>query len=226
LAPEKALLLYRAGLAAAGAPLAAAIAAAALLAGAPAAALAALVPAAASALAPPSRGRLLSASYGALRLVCGRRSRKDATAEEMVVAVNALAIERRPPRPCGVPRVLLLLPHCLQVHTCPHRIVHDRSLCRNCGGCDAGPLLALDRPGLAVSIATGGTSARRALEEHRPDVVVAVACPRDLCSGILDAAPVPVLGILNERPCGDCLDTRVDVAEVGRALDRIAGWSR
>ena len=44
---------------------------------------------------------------------------------------------------------------------------------------------------------------------------MAVACERDLTSGIQDSYPIPVIGVLNERPFGPCRNTRVDLAAVG-----------
>jgi Uncharacterized conserved protein len=63
-------------------------------------------------------------------------------------------------------------------------------------------------------VATGGTIARRIVVQHRPSLIIAVACERDLASGIQDTHPLPVYGILNSRPFGPCLDTDV-------ALDRV-----
>jgi hypothetical protein len=47
---------------------------------------------------------------------------------------------------------------------------------------------------------------------------VAVACELDLTTGIQDAYPLPVIGILNERPNGPCFNTRVDIERVDRAI--------
>jgi hypothetical protein len=77
------------------------------------------------------------------------------------------------------------------------------------------------RLGIKVAVATGGTLARRHLKEQKPLAVVAVACPRDLGQGMLDAYPVPVIGVENSRPFGDCLDTRVDTSAVEKAIARI-----
>jgi hypothetical protein len=45
-----------------------------------------------------------------------------------------------------------------------------------------------------------------------------VACERDLSSGIQDTYPLPVYGVLNERPHGPCLDTMVQLDHVEKAL--------
>lgn len=166
---------------------------------------------------------LLGVSYHALRLVMPRGAGKSLSAECMVVEMNNRSLEKSLRGFGRDAVVLLLLPHCLQFHECVNRIVFDQTRCTRCGRCDIAGLLGLaDRFGMRISIATGGSAARKAVEEIRPDLVIAVACPRDLCSGILDSAEVPVYGVLNSRPNGDCFDTRVDVMLVGSILDKIS----
>jgi uncharacterized protein len=167
---------------------------------------------------------MLRLSYGALKLLPGSMLPADLGAERMVVSINNAALESSAPLAPRPASVLLLLPHCLQDHSCQVRIVHDTSGCRRCGACDVGSLLEMaTRRGLAVAVATGGNLARKALRRWKPDLVLAVACPRDLCTGLLDAWPVPVWGQLNSLPNGECYDTRVDPAEIERALDLLTG---
>ena len=71
-------------------------------------------------------------------------------------------------------------------------------------------------PALAMrSRSTDGSFlARRAIRERRPRAVVAVACERDMVSGIHDvAAKIPVLGLTMRLPSGPCKDAAVDVAK-------------
>jgi len=118
-------------------------------------------------------------------------------------------------------RLLILLPHCLQVDRCEVRITGDVHNCKGCGRCPiAGLLETADRYGVKISVATGGTLARKIIVEQRPQLILAVACERDLTSGIQDAHPLPVYGILNQRPEGPCFNTQVDLAEVQHALQR------
>ena len=72
-------------------------------------------------------------------------------------------------------------------------------------------------------VATGGTIARRIVVQTRPRMIIAVACERDLTSGIQDSYPLPVFGILNQRPCGPCLDTLVSLAAVEGAVRLFLG---
>ncbi|MDE5879158.1 MAG: DUF116 domain-containing protein [Desulfovibrio sp.] len=117
--------------------------------------------------------------------------------------------------------LLLLLPHCVQNSRCRHRISPETDNCQRCGACQIGPLLDLrDRYGFRLALATGGTIARRIVVECRPACIIAVACERDLVSGIQDSYPLPVFGVLNERPHGPCRDTLVPLAAVEDALAR------
>lgn len=119
-------------------------------------------------------------------------------------------------------RVLILLPHCLQVDSCDIRITGDIHNCRGCGRCPIAGLVEIgDRYGVHLSVATGGTIARRIIVEQRPQVILAVACERDLTSGIHDAHPFPVFGVLNDRPFGPCFNTLVDLGAVARALETL-----
>jgi len=67
--------------------------------------------------------------------------------------------------------------------------------------------------------ATGGTEARRAIAQMRPQGIVAVACERDLLSGVRDLkGRVPVLAFANDRPEGPCKNTCVDAARIENAI--------
>ena len=80
-------------------------------------------------------------------------------------------------------------------------------------------LIALSEAyGVHIAIATGGTIARRIVVQKRPKLIVAVACERDLTSGIQDTYPIPVYGVLNDRPNGPCLDTQVALPHLEAAL--------
>jgi len=118
-------------------------------------------------------------------------------------------------------KVLLLMPHCLQNSRCDHRLTYDIDNCVRCGKCPIKELLELrDKYGVHLAIATGGTVARRIVVKTRPRLILAVACERDLASGIQDTFPLPVYGVLNLRPHGPCLDTLVPFPEIEQALRR------
>ena len=116
-------------------------------------------------------------------------------------------------------KLLLLMPHCLQYHECKFRITGNIVHCQRCGQCDISGLTELsEKYGVGLAVATGGTLARRIVVERRPKLIIAVACERDLSSGIQDSYPLPVFGITNHRPHGPCYDTEVDLERVEEAL--------
>ncbi|MGB2769378.1 MAG: DUF116 domain-containing protein [Candidatus Zixiibacteriota bacterium] len=124
-------------------------------------------------------------------------------------------------------RLVILLPHCLQNFDCPHKIIANHDNCRRCGECLIGNIIELkEKHEIDISIATGGTLARKVLVDKNPTVIVAVACERDLCSGIQDAYPIPVYGILNERPQGPCINTRVDMAKLDLAVRQVLNGAK
>lgn len=116
-------------------------------------------------------------------------------------------------------KLLLLLPHCVQASACSLRLHFHPGNCRHCGNCQVGRLLDLkEKYGFKMAIATGGTIARKIVVECRPKMIIAVACERDLTSGIQDSYPLPVFGILNSRPKGPCHDTLVPICHLENAI--------
>ncbi|SHJ61251.1 hypothetical protein SAMN02745227_00217 [Anaerobranca californiensis DSM 14826] len=115
--------------------------------------------------------------------------------------------------------ILILLPHCIQNSPCSHKITVDVSNCKKCGNCQVGDIIDLTQKyNVKLAIATGGTIARKIIKETKPKSIVAVACERDLSSGILDTDPLPVIGILNLRPFGPCYNTGVDLKKLEEGL--------
>jgi hypothetical protein len=116
-------------------------------------------------------------------------------------------------------RLLVLLPHCIQDFDCQIKITGNIKNCKGCGKCEIKDLIELaDRYRVKIAVATGGTLARRIIVENRPEAIVAVACELDLTTGIQDSYPIPVIGILNDRPFGPCINTKVDIRKVQEAL--------
>jgi hypothetical protein len=121
-----------------------------------------------------------------------------------------------------IARVLILLPHCIQLNSCSFKITSDINNCRKCGKCVVMNFIELAaRYKFDVFVSTGGTMARKVVYERRPHLIMAVACERDLLSGIKDTLKMPVIGILNERPNGPCYNTTVDPKAVEDMLGRV-----
>ncbi|HHX76870.1 MAG TPA: DUF116 domain-containing protein [Firmicutes bacterium] len=129
--------------------------------------------------------------------------------------VEAKKIKVRPQK------LLLLLPHCLQNDQCSFKITGTVANCHHCGRCNIGSLVDLAREyKVNIRVVTGGTLARKAVLDAKPEAVIAVACERDLSSGIIDASPLPVFGILNDRPFGPCTNTRVNLEKVEQTINK------
>jgi len=151
---------------------------------------------------------------------------KDRVKRSFIAVNNALVAAGRDTLRKG--RLLLLLPHCLQATDCVNKITGGLiENCQGCGKCVISGLMTLaDENDLALAVATGGTLARRVIGEVRPAAIIAVACETDLTSGIQDSYPLPVYGVLNERPNGPCRDTTVDLDRVREAIVFFASAGR
>lgn len=130
---------------------------------------------------------------------------------------NALTISQR--KRIHNDRILVLLPHCLQIDICNRKITNDIHNCVRCGKCPVAQLLEIsDRCNLPIEVVNGGTLARRRVASYRPTGIIAVACERDLTLGIQDVHPIPVYGVINDRPNGPCFNTDVDMSLVEEAV--------
>ncbi len=115
--------------------------------------------------------------------------------------------------------IMILTPHCLQKSTCDLRVTQNPDLCKRCGQCNVDDLVGLkEKYGVQLAIATGGTLARRKIMESKPKAIIAVACERDLISGLQDVKDLPVLAIVNRRPEGPCVNTEMDIEQVEKGI--------
>ena len=116
--------------------------------------------------------------------------------------------------------ILILIPHCIQKNSCKLKVTNKIENCAKCGLCNVSDLVKLkEKTGMNVFIATGGTLARKIIIDNKPKAVIAVACERDLTSGIQDMKHIPVLGVFNKRPNGPCVDTLIDIHEIENAIN-------
>jgi hypothetical protein len=138
------------------------------------------------------------------------RVKRDVLRVSYIKVNNAMTIAQR--KRIHARRLLVLLPHCLQVDVCNRKLTSAVTNCARCGRCPMAALLDMgERYGLHMEVVNGGTLARRKVQEYQPDGIVAVACERDLMLGIQDVYPIPVYGVVNDRPHGPCYNTDVDM---------------
>lgn len=163
------------------------------------------------------RGLSLKVLYPALMLFGSFSKDNKEKLQGWLINLNNKLIAMEKP---GASRLLLLLPHCLQINECNIRITQDIYNCKRCGKCQITNIIQIaDDNDLKLFVATGGNLARKIVTDARPHAIVAVACERDLISGIADSFPLPVLGIINERPFGPCINTRVSLQQVKEAIE-------
>ncbi len=117
--------------------------------------------------------------------------------------------------------ILLLLPHCLQKSDCRIRITNNVVECEACGACDMAKMKDIQlRYNVKAAVATGGSLARKLIVDTNPDVIIAVACHRDLTDGVRDSWRYPVYAVLNERPKGPCFETTVSASTIEFAIKK------
>lgn len=127
--------------------------------------------------------------------VADRFGRRDWVENAAVKVYNALAMTRG--RKVGQGELLVLIPRCLSKDTLD------------------GVLKIAGQYGVPVFVATRGQLARRVIRERRPRAVVAVACERDMVSGLHDVAgKIPVLGLTMTLPSGPCKDASVNLGQL------------
>lgn len=115
--------------------------------------------------------------------------------------------------------LLFLIPVCLQRSACEVKVLENVHNCQRCGRCRIRDLVELsEREGIDIEVVSGGRLAKEMVERKRPEGVLACACEKELATGIFESYPVPVYGIINERPEGPCKNTQVDIKMVLQAL--------
>ena len=137
-------------------------------------------------------------------LVSRAWGKRDWVEHAAIDVYNALA-ERRG-RTVGKGELLVLIPRCLSKQALD------------------GVLAIAGRYEVPVFVATRGQLARRVIRERRPRAVVAVACERDMMTGLRDVAGrLPVLGLTMRLPNGPCRDAILDLDVMERW---VKGWIR
>ncbi|HVH67122.1 MAG TPA: DUF116 domain-containing protein [Gemmatimonadales bacterium] len=123
--------------------------------------------------------------------------------EHAAIDVYNQLVERRQ-RSVGKGELLVLIPRCLSKQALD------------------GVLAIAGRYEVPVFVATRGQLARRVIRERRPRAVVAVACERDMMTGLRDVAGrLPVLGLTMRLPNGPCRDAMLDLDLMERW---VKGW--
>jgi hypothetical protein len=132
---------------------------------------------------------------------------RDKVAHSFILVNNAISRSR-----CGQNsenKLLVLLPRCLQPSVRKEiKALAEQYPCH-------------------LGTAGGGEEARDLVRRHRPNVIIAMACERDLLTGIRDVAlAIPVIGVPNRRPEGPCKNTMIQKEDFEQALTIVFGTSQ
>jgi hypothetical protein len=118
-------------------------------------------------------------------------------------------------------KLLILTPHCIQHESVPAQDNPQRPQLPRLRQVPRGRPAGAGRQIRGESGGSDGGDAGPFGDQGRPPhAVLAIACERDLTSGIQDTYPLPVVGVLNERPQGPSYNTTVDLARVEAVLQK------
>ena len=135
-------------------------------------------------------------------LVARLSGKRDWVEHAAIDIYNTFAVRRG--RKVGKGELLVLIPRCLSKQALD------------------GVLEIAGRYEVPVFVATRGQLARRVIRERRPRAVVAVACERDMMTGLRDVAgKLPVLGLTMQLPNGPCRDAVLDLPQME---EWVRGW--
>lgn len=119
-------------------------------------------------------------------------------------------------------KVMLLFSHCLQNSKCPQKIINNLAECKRCGKCTVKDIIEVsERYGVKCAVASGSEMALEKVNDADVDVIVAIACEKELAGGIKAIFPKKVLAVPNTRPHGPCKDCGVDIKNVEAFLARV-----
>ncbi|MEI7634459.1 MAG: DUF116 domain-containing protein [bacterium] len=125
---------------------------------------------------------------------------RDRLGSSLIAMNNELT--RAAPRRIRNGRILCLAPRCLDRDT--FALIQEMTREH---GCD-------------FFIAPNGVQARQRVAGTRPGAIIAIACERDLVTGIRDAGEhIPVIAIPNKRPAGPCKGATIDIAALRCAIE-------
>lgn len=119
-------------------------------------------------------------------------------------------------------RVLILLPHCIQMARCKAPILDDLQACYDCGLCPVGDYMngaLMNR--WEGRIFNRSHKAYREAREYRPDLIVAVSCSDRLLKGLTKLPEIPVYAISLSLPHGMCVDTDFSVPHLLAAMETL-----
>jgi len=140
--------------------------------------------------------------------------------DKKVVSINNLMMKFRK-RKCSPKNLLILFPHCIQNSQCKQNVKNDLNECKRCGKCKIKDLLEFsEKYGVNIVLATGGRVALQRVMAEDIHGVIAIACEKELRTGLMAAMSKAIFAVPNLRPHGYCKDTDVYLDEVKEAIEK------
>lgn len=136
----------------------------------------------------------------------------------LVITLNNL-VRGRKKRNFSPQKVMIMFSHCLQNSKCNRKIIDDLTNCKRCGKCVVKDILDLaERYKVKCSVASGSEMALEKIGKQKLDMIIAIACEKELAGGIKTLLPKRVLAIPNTRPFGPCKDCSVNIKNIEQFL--------
>ena len=119
-------------------------------------------------------------------------------------------------------RVLLLLPHCIQMVQCSANILHDLNKCYNCGLCNISSLVPLQgKYNLKSCINNRSHKTYKYARQYKPDLIIAIGCLDRLFKGLVRLSEIPSYVIPLNLNHGMCVNTSFNIDHLVTAIDTL-----
>jgi len=139
--------------------------------------------------------------------------------DPVFLAFNKLRLGRIKKKKAAPEKLLILFSYCLQNSECPQKILVTLANCKRCGKCAVKSILELgEKYKVRCVVASGGAMALEKVKASGAEVIIAIACEKELSLGIKGVFPKPVAAIPNKRPKGPCKDCDVEPEKIEQAL--------
>jgi len=118
-----------------------------------------------------------------------------------------------------VGKVVLLLPHCIQLVGCSADIAENIQACSMCGKCIVDSIAkAASKYNWDVRVSPRSHIAYTEARKSSPDLIIAIACSDRLVKGLIKLYKIPSYTIPLELPHGMCVNTTFDFQRLSQVM--------
>jgi len=139
--------------------------------------------------------------------------------DNILAWINNARLRRLKTKKIHPDKIILVFSHCIQNSECNQKIIIDLTNCKRCGKCTVKNILEIsEKHKVKCVVASGGEMAKAKVKASGAQVVVAIACNKELMEGIKGVFPKIVAPIRNKQPKGPCKDCTVDTRLIKEML--------